>query len=321
MYPQRYSHPRDAWAAAKQIDGLGGEWTYQVFNHRALNFHLSTVPPHWAEPLSSFDSLFQEVWFASHALGVGVARQNAGSATAAFQVFPSVFSATSNEWPMPEDDEQSIGRHAVPILGIEDRDTLLFQHGWPEWPIGHALGQLTREYIDKYATELWVIRRANYGPRASTVEALAEAAGTPEFAKIWNSSGLHGFEDIGKKLQLRWWESYSLEEGRPGEVLCLVEQGRVRVAVAMVVYGPTEATIHDLFVWPGYRRLGYASQLESIIGDRARQRGAEQLNLVVLDADMIKGRTPVVRFLESRGYELTEYPDRQLQISGVRALV
>jgi hypothetical protein len=40
MYPQSYNHPRDIWAAAKQIDGLRGEWTYQVFNHRALNLHL-----------------------------------------------------------------------------------------------------------------------------------------------------------------------------------------------------------------------------------------------------------------------------------------
>jgi hypothetical protein len=49
-------------------------------------------------------------------------------------------------------------------------------------------------------------------------------------------------------------------------------------------------------------------------------RGVDQLNLIALDADIIKGRSAVVGFLESCGYGLTEYTDRQLQISGVRAL-
>jgi GNAT superfamily N-acetyltransferase len=316
--PQRYSHPRDAWAAAKQIDGLGGEWTYQVFNHRALNFHLTAVPPHWAEPLSSFDSFCQEVWLRGHALGAGVRLQNVGSTTVAFKVFPSVFSATSDKWPMPEEDERSIGCHAVSIVGIEDEDTLLFQHGWPEWPKDHALGRLTREYVDNHAIELWVIRPANYGPQASTVDRLAQAAGKPEFKSLWASPGLRGVQDVGPDLQLRWWETYSLEEQCPGEVLCLVFQKRLRVATAMVTYCPGEATIFDLFVWPGYRRGGYGSLLESSVADRARLRGADKLNSAVLNADMVKGGVAAMGFLESRGYSLTEYSDRQLQIFGSR---
>lgn len=318
MYPQRFTHPRDIWAAAKQIDGLGGEWTYQIFNHRALNFHRPTAPPHWAEPLSGFDSLFQEVWFQGHALAAGVPRQNVGSATAAFQVFRSVFSAPSDEWPIPEPDERSIGRHVVPILGIAGKDTLLFQHGWSDWPKDHALGRLTRKYIDNYGTELWINRPVSFGPQASTVDTLAAAAGTPEFARIWTSPGRRGIEDIDQGIQLRWWEAFSLEERSPGEVLCIVTQRRVRVAVAMVVYRPEEASIIDLFVWPGYRRLGYASLLESIVADRAQRRGLNRLNLIALDADVVKGRVAAVSFLESRGYALSEYTDQQLQISGVR---
>jgi GNAT superfamily N-acetyltransferase len=320
MHPQQLRHPRDIWAAAKQIDGLGGEWTYQVFNHRALNFHLSTIPPFWAESLSGFDYLMQEMLLIGHAMNGHVPRQNIGSATAAFEVFPSVFSATSDEWPMPEEDEQSIGRHTVSILGIVDKDTLLFQHRWSSWPKDYASGRLTREYIDNYGTELWVNRPVSFGPRASTVDALAEAVGTPEFAKIWASWGRRGVEDIEQGLQLRWWESYSLEQDCPGEVVCLVAQKRIRVAVAMVIYGPAEATIIDLFVWPGYRRLGYARLLEASVADRARRRGVSKLNLMVLDADIVKGRTAAVGLLESCGYDLTEYANQQVQISGVRAL-
>ena len=87
-YPQRFVHPRDSWAAVKQTDGLGGEWTCQVFIHRALNFHMSTVPPLWAEPLSSFDALWQEAWFKSHAMNAGVSQARIGLETATFPSFP-----------------------------------------------------------------------------------------------------------------------------------------------------------------------------------------------------------------------------------------
>src|SRR5260370_41052612 len=85
MGPLALRHPRDMWAAAKQIDGLGGEWTYQVFLHRAMNFHMTGVPPHWSEPLSSFDALWQEVWFKGWAQSAGVPIGEIGSATATFQ--------------------------------------------------------------------------------------------------------------------------------------------------------------------------------------------------------------------------------------------
>ena len=111
----------------------------------------------------------------------------------------------------------------------------------------YAVGHLTREYVDNYGTELWVNRTVSYGSKADTVEALVAATGQPKFATIWESSGRRGIEDIADDLQIRWWESYSLEEGWPGEVLCLVVDRRVRVVVAMVVYGPDNATIINLF--------------------------------------------------------------------------
>jgi GNAT superfamily N-acetyltransferase len=94
----------------------------------------------------------------------------------------------------------------------------------------------------------------------------------------------------------------------------------VTVFRTSVVYGPADAAIIDLFVWPTYRRRGYVTLLESKISDRAALRGAGELNIVVLDADVIKGRAAAVGFLNSRGYNLTEYDNRQLQILGTRAM-
>lgn len=321
MEPRQLRYPRDGWAAAKQIDGLGGEWSYQVFQHRVLNFHAPAVPPHWAEPLSSFDALWQEVWFKSWAISAGVPSEEIGSATATFAVFRSVFSAESNDWPMPEKGELSIGNHAVRVIGIVDEDTLLFQHGWSDWPKNHAPGRLTREYIDSHAVELWANRLAGSGPLMNSVELLAKAAGQPEYARIWRQSGRRGTQDTDiPNLKLRWWESYSLEENCPGEVLCLVLSGRIRAAVAMVTYAPTDATIIDLFVWPGYRRRGYASLLESIVAERAKSRGANHLNAIVLDADVVRSSDGAERFLGSQGYQLTCHPDEQVRISGRRPL-
>lgn len=57
LEPLPLLHPRDIWAAAKQIDGLGGEWSYLCFSYRALNFHLYRVAPLWFEPLRGFDGI------------------------------------------------------------------------------------------------------------------------------------------------------------------------------------------------------------------------------------------------------------------------
>jgi GNAT superfamily N-acetyltransferase len=319
--PLQLRHPRDIWAAAKQIDGLDGEWSYQIFITRASNFHMIRFPPHWAEPLSSFDALWQEVWFKSLAMSAGVPRMEIGSVTATFSVFRSVFSAPSNQWPIPEPDEPTIGQHTVSVIGIEDEDTLLFRHGWSEWPENYGVGRLTREYVDRYAVELWANRLAGLGPRQSSVESLAKAAGEPQFASLWRQSGRRGTQDTNiPNVQLRWWESYSLEENSPGEVLTLTLSKRIRAAVAIVVYGPAEATIIDLFVWPGYRRRGYASLLESIVAGRAKSRGANHLEAIVLDADVIRGSTRPSQFLRSRGYELTDHPDSQVRVVGRRTL-
>lgn len=72
LEPLPLLHPRDIWAAAKQIDGLGGEWSYMCFNYRALNFHLYRTAPLWFEPLRGFDELYQEAYFRALADQLGV---------------------------------------------------------------------------------------------------------------------------------------------------------------------------------------------------------------------------------------------------------
>jgi hypothetical protein len=45
------------WEISKQVDELGGEWTYPIFVPRVGNFNLVSVPVGFYEPIESFDSL------------------------------------------------------------------------------------------------------------------------------------------------------------------------------------------------------------------------------------------------------------------------
>jgi GNAT superfamily N-acetyltransferase len=321
-HPVPFTHPRDLWAAAKQIDGLGGEWSYICFTYRALNFHFPQRPPLWAEPLRGFDELFQEVWLRAWARESGISEETPGGIPVTITVFRSVFSAPNDDWPLPEPHESSIGRHTVSILGIHDDNTLLFRHGWSDWPKNHALGRLSRKYIENYATELWITRQCGQGPLSETIEELVQSAGSSKFATIWRRSGRRGSEDVSGEpnLRIRWWESYSVQDSAPAEVVVLTLSGTIRVAVALVIYDPGEATIMDLFVWPTYRQRGYATLLEEAIARRAAVRDAEYLAAVVLDADVVREERRASRFLENRKYAIERHADSQVRIEGRRPI-
>ena len=306
LRPLPLPYPRDVWAAAKQIDGLGGEWSYKCFAYRALNFHLSRIGPLWFEPLRGFDELYQEAYFQALAHQQNVPAPDIGDVSTTIEVFRSVFSAPTNEWPMPELDEAPIGRHTVSIVGIQGEDTLYFEHGWSDWPKDFQIGNISRKYIDSYATELWASRR--YG------------AGPPEYASIWKKRGRRGSETIANEpeLRIRWWESASVQDNAPGEVVALTLSGNIRVAVALVLYEPEEATIMDLFVWPGYRRCRYATLLEETVAQRAALRGIRKLSAIVLDADVIRGAERATQFLASKGYAIQHFENCQVRMQGQR---
>lgn len=322
MAPVRLTHPRDSWAAAKQIDGLGGEWSYKCFTYRALNFHLSHLPPLWAEPLRGFDELYEETQFNVFAYQAGIPETDLSSISATFTVFRSVFSAPSNDWPLPEEGEIPIGRHSVAISGIRDENTLAFHHGWSEWPENYAAGYISREYFDHYATELWTMRRYGSGPLYRTIDSLVESAGSPEYATIWRKSGRRGSESVANNpdLRIRWWESFSIQDHAPSEIVALTLPRNIRVAVALLIYEPEEATIMDLFVWPGYRRRGYASMLEEVVAARAIARGARHISAIVLDADVVRDEEASTQFLVKKGYEIERFPGSQVRIQGRRLL-
>jgi GNAT superfamily N-acetyltransferase len=276
----------------------------------------------WADPLASFDRVREELWFRVWAIESGVSPADVMSVSVAMEVFRSVFSAQDNDLPLPEPDEPPIGRHVVNVFAADGDDHLLFRHGWSNWPADFAVGRLSREYFDRYATEVWSTRRCDRGPRAATIETMTASPGTDKFRDLWLTGGRRGTETLDKGRLLAWWETYSLQDQADAEVVALVRRNgvRVREAVALVEYAGREAIIADLFVWPPFRRQGLGTLLERHVAQRARQRGAESLRCVVYDADTVHANTVQIAFLRSRTYEISEYPDRQVRIEASRPL-
>lgn len=182
------------------------------------------------------------------------------------------------------------------------------------------MGGISRDYIDRYATELWVSRRYGAGPLNSTFDKLIKTQGSPEYASIWRKSGRRGSETITDQpdLRIRWWESFSIQDNAPGEVVALTLSDTIRVAVAIVLYEPEEAAIMDLFVWPRYRRRGFATILEGIVAQRATSRGIRKLSALVLDADVVRGEERATRFLATMGYAIQHYENCQVRMQAER---
>lgn len=155
--PTRFSGPRDIWAASKQIDGLGGEWSYSLFAHRAINFHSNGVAPHWSDPLRSFNRVREEMWFRLWALDAEVPLDQVTGVSVSLQVFRSVFSATGNAFPLPEPDEPTIGRHAVTIVGLEGEDAYFFSTAGPT---GHLISPWARSVASTFSSTRQKLGRA-----------------------------------------------------------------------------------------------------------------------------------------------------------------
>jgi len=126
VMPRGRVEPQDGWPLTKQIDELGGEWTYQVFFYRAMNFHVPITPPLFYEPIYNFDRLGLEALLFQYAQGLLESTGDPGAVTLAFEVFPSFFDAEAGRVVLPAADEHPIGRQSnARILWMSvGRDTL-----------------------------------------------------------------------------------------------------------------------------------------------------------------------------------------------------
>jgi GNAT superfamily N-acetyltransferase len=316
----------DFWPLAKQIDGLGGEWSFSIFVARALTFHRYSFPPLFYEPLSSFDRLGLEAHLRQRLDRLAPQEGLYQSVSAAFEVFPSIFDAEDGIVPLPEEDEPSIGRHSVTILGVSDQDTLVFRNSWGGWNTT-GIGYLTREYFDRYCREAWVSRDATAGPMAETAEQLLGEVGDSEFARLWLTGRRRGAQtNISGRtdLRYRWFESWSLNDEASAEVIVLELNRKVRVGTAVLIHYHNESVnlsvLSELFIWPTYRRQGYGRLLESIAVDRSKQSGSFEIAVYLWDADAVKGKEVARQFLQRTGYSVEEFASGEAVFYGKKSV-
>lgn len=316
------------WQVAKQIDELGGEWTYQIFVWRICNFHLISIPLAFYEPIESFDRLALEVLLIQKAQDFELV-DTAGMAGVSLKVFPSIYDAADGVLKFPEEDEPSVGEHYMRILGLHDSDTLVVQNTWSGWTRDN-LGYVSREYFDHYATEGWIYRRWDYGPSEDTADELLRTSEKSRFKELWRRKQRFGSSSAvapNKRIKLKWFECWSLQSERPAEVLMVEFDGRIRVGVAVLVhfggYGdnPPLSSLSDIFVWPNYRRVGYGRMLERFAAERSVMAGSKEISIHVWNADAVKGKDRAVAFLQATGYDnIQEFSGSQYVLYAKRAI-
>jgi len=79
-----------------------------------------------------------------------------GPFLAGVEVFPAWFSAPSGRIPEPAEGEESLGGHAVCVVGYSRRgDYFKFKNSWgPGWG-DNGYGYITYSYLDRYCLDAW----------------------------------------------------------------------------------------------------------------------------------------------------------------------
>ena len=318
---------RDIWPLTKQIDELGGEWSFPIFIPRTANFHLIREPISFYEPIESFDRLGLEALLIqkAYAFDLGSA---IGSAGVSLTVFPSIFDAVDGVLPLPEQDEPPIGQHYMGVVGVKDRDTLVIRNSWLGWT-SDGLGYMSREYFEHHAAEGLVLRRWDYGPSEDTAEPLLSTTDQDEFKRQWRRRRKFGSSSSGApnpRVKRKWYGCWSLEAEAPAEVLLVEFDKRIRVGVAVITHyqsdeGPSISALSDLFIWPNYRRVGYGLLLECFAAERSVVAGSSRMAIHVWNADTVKGKDRAIGFLRAAGYsEIEESSETQYVLYAERSI-
>ncbi len=315
--------PGDFWALGKQIDELGGEWTFHLFIPRTANFHLPSQPVQYYEFLSDFDVVATAAFLNSRARKYEVPVEQTGSVMVDYAAYPSVFNPLDGFISMPSTEEKSIGRHVAGAIGLVDEDTLLVRHAWSGWT-EDGTAKMSREFFETYCRAAMLVRPWDRGPLQETVQELLRTSNPDTFQSLWGQSGGPVFarqaDTPWRSLTLSSHPTWSLNFEVPAEVLTLTDHAGVRIGVAVLIHEGDESVISDLFIWPSYRRRGLGTVLEQFAAERATDSGSRNVIAYVFEADAEKGMLRASGFLESRGYEVAHTSNAQFVARALRSI-
>jgi hypothetical protein len=199
----------------------------------------------------------------------------------AVEIFPSIYSARDGIVPLPEGDEGSIGKHLVPLIGIDD-DCVFFQNSWgKEWG-KNGTGCFSIDYLRRFQREAWSMRFLAGPPPAGVHGAYLIEGGSPgpseeRFYQLLNHSwepqvsspffllskdgtlNRAGRVDIAARWLIGagegcvWLQSVA--------ILRDVDADPIIVGWMHVRATHSGGVVEELFVWPPYRELGIGTAL------------------------------------------------------------
>jgi GNAT superfamily N-acetyltransferase len=311
--------PRDNWALAKQIDGLGGEWTYDLFAQRAANFHMPmAVVPYFYEPVGEFHRLVLEARLQELMAIYGIPMHERGRVSVSLEYFASTLMSEDGNIELPVEQDRYMGRHSVRIVGVPGQDRVSFLTPWKGWAQGDGYGELSSEYFRAHGTAAYVSRPVSRGPLSvSEAEQLLAGPGERDFARLWRGFRPSGRISAHGDVAFEWFSCWSLVNECPAEVLTLTlklpDAERLRVGCAVVLYDRDrelrESEVIELFIWPPYRRRGYGTRLDEFVAHRATAAASRNVTISVWDADCVAGEDAALGFLTSRGYKVESFEE------------
>ncbi len=309
---RNYYHPNEVFALSKAIDGLPNTYgTFPLAGLRASTFLMQRIRQYFYEPLRSSQQILDVLLLNETLRQGGAPEWSLPTIAVAFETFDSIFTAPRGRVPLPSLGEWGRGQHQVLLPGGWDDlgKWLQFANSWGlEWG-DQGYGFLSRDYLDQYLVEAWLTRNATVGPSRFIYKRLMEAKRQQEMVRVWLTPNPRS-RRRGKRLrhgyQLILYETLSVTAECPVQVIELRTGFGVRVAWLHVYHlgWPSRTSImKELFVWPSFRRLGYATLLESVAAANAEAWSSERMQIVLheLDAQPM-ARDAAERFGQRCGY-------------------
>ena len=278
--------PSESWAAAKQIDGIPGEWTYPLWVSRAVRFHVP-VRTHY-ERLRDYDAVVEATTIANI---VEDANLRSPSIRTVLAVYEGCLDAGDGVLALPEPGERFLGHHDVEVLGWVNRgEELVFGNSWgASWGKANT-GRISRAYYKAHAKESWLRMVGNQGLRVPDgFEWFDPALKRQAVVKAWKRGALQGQVALGRGWTIDWFTVKSFKTVGQTHVGGFRDGRRVTLGWCNVSVesagGHTNALITDLYVWPHYRGRGVGHALYDWALATAQAANAGMLQVTVHEAD------------------------------------
>ena len=211
------------------------------------------------------------------------------------------------------------------LVGWEDYgEVVVFRNSWGAGWGDRGYGRMDRQYLDAYMYDAWLNRNARFGLTRHTYDKY-HAATTPAQRRavlLQDNPRWRGrIRYAGMNYQLIIYETLSINDERPAEIIELRNRHGVRVGWCETFYGTGRCgIIKELFVWPPYRRRGYGTIIEAAAVIRAQEWRADELVLWIHEPDALPAsRANGRRFALDRGYKWTWHKSSRPALAGTAA--